>query len=1052
MSGRLGSYAIALLLVGGCATPAHAQSDIELFRQFEQARARESTAADALGRAWTAAQTAQGAATAAGAAESETRRAEVAQLTDLERQISIAAERAIYAGRPSPMLATERALLEDWYDVLQRTPGNLTERSFLGLEVEMEGLAAAGLIEGTAKRFRSLREVRTALQAVIRRMGAQSNTPETVTAARSELGRLVAERDALLERLASENPGPASTAADWTRGALVLARESSALFEAQQGVFEAYERYARAARAQRPPALVAFTVRQPDGEVYRASWSDESGSTPDETSRRREREALLEERTNYTHEWDEIALERRSLVEGRLDSANRMATRSAALERSAQRYGELKERAFWTALAVDVGLTAAEIVLTGGTATLARKTAELAEEAATKAGGRVAAQELIAGAQPLERELIREIALRSDTQAETARRAARYVDHALKARARDIESQLVARGVPITTAAAQAERQILEASARLKEIDRLLRVGNQAGAERILRERALDELGTSLPHLTRPELAVLWNQIVEEAKAKGAGLVPEAASFAGERDFAGGSHEPPVDAIHASDMMTGTLIGESIELGFTVGANTFAATAAEGATGMAKYSQKFGKGMARNATNLGISVASSAIEIAAAKMMDDQINAEAQQFGKQMAELQAMYAIYLGHLQQDRELWDYANTVSGKIAGIDARLAGLETPFRAAPIQSRAGKAEGDLALELTFSSPLTAAPAVRVGRAGVAMRASGDGGRRWSGTVSAAALGPGVHPVEVAIDEQASPHGALDTDLTTVPIRRFGTREWAGFEAGADRAHSIRLDRAAETLAGIWRTRQGDQTYDWQLEETGADIRIFPTFAARTELNTTVGSRRGSIIDVSYPPGGAYECPRGAPTVDVADSAQIRIAEDGQSMTEWIRNFELDDDCRVVLLHWEPLTVYSRVRAPAGSQAGTSPVPSTSPASSAASPSSRPDSPSTVARADEGADIPECPYSFINGAPAECRCPDPGSGAVWGSDIYTSDSNICQAALHAGAISPAGGVIRVVGSRGRSSYRGSLRNGVLTYDWGAYGGSFSVTPVRARR
>jgi LCCL domain len=76
---------------------------------------------------------------------------------------------------------------------------------------------------------------------------------------------------------------------------------------------------------------------------------------------------------------------------------------------------------------------------------------------------------------------------------------------------------------------------------------------------------------------------------------------------------------------------------------------------------------------------------------------------------------------------------------------------------------------------------------------------------------------------------------------------------------------------------------------------------------------------------------------------------------------------------------------------------------------------------------------------------PFQCTC-GPGAatlnGAVWGTDVYTDDSTLCLAAVHAGAIGPQGGLITVLRSEGRPLYVGSARNGVTTHDFGSYAAS----------
>lgn len=74
-------------------------------------------------------------------------------------------------------------------------------------------------------------------------------------------------------------------------------------------------------------------------------------------------------------------------------------------------------------------------------------------------------------------------------------------------------------------------------------------------------------------------------------------------------------------------------------------------------------------------------------------------------------------------------------------------------------------------------------------------------------------------------------------------------------------------------------------------------------------------------------------------------------------------------------------------------------------------------------------------------------KCPANGREAtVWGTGIYTVDSSICNAAVHAGKFTmESGGSVTVQLRPGESSYKGSTRNGIKTNDYGAYGRSFVV-------
>jgi hypothetical protein len=91
--------------------------------------------------------------------------------------------------------------------------------------------------------------------------------------------------------------------------------------------------------------------------------------------------------------------------------------------------------------------------------------------------------------------------------------------------------------------------------------------------------------------------------------------------------------------------------------------------------------------------------------------------------------------------------------------------------------------------------------------------------------------------------------------------------------------------------------------------------------------------------------------------------------------------------------------------------------------------------------------------------APARIQdlCDTPGStyyfrvtggtaGTVWGTDVYTGDSTLAAAAVHAGALKPGEtAVVRVRVMPPLTQYQGSIRNGVTSHDFGRFGAAYSV-------
>lgn len=88
------------------------------------------------------------------------------------------------------------------------------------------------------------------------------------------------------------------------------------------------------------------------------------------------------------------------------------------------------------------------------------------------------------------------------------------------------------------------------------------------------------------------------------------------------------------------------------------------------------------------------------------------------------------------------------------------------------------------------------------------------------------------------------------------------------------------------------------------------------------------------------------------------------------------------------------------------------------------------------------------CPSNAMGiTSPTTCSCASGGgTGAVWGTNFYTADSNVCIAAAHAGVIGAGGGQILVTPGGRHENYPGSTQNGISTSTWGAYDRSFTVS------
>ena len=69
--------------------------------------------------------------------------------------------------------------------------------------------------------------------------------------------------------------------------------------------------------------------------------------------------------------------------------------------------------------------------------------------------------------------------------------------------------------------------------------------------------------------------------------------------------------------------------------------------------------------------------------------------------------------------------------------------------------------------------------------------------------------------------------------------------------------------------------------------------------------------------------------------------------------------------------------------------------------------------------------------------------------GSLWGTDVYTGDSLIGAAAVHAGLMTPLEvAVIKVTVVTPPPQFTGSVRNGITSHDFGRYGTAYQVTRI----
>ena len=76
--------------------------------------------------------------------------------------------------------------------------------------------------------------------------------------------------------------------------------------------------------------------------------------------------------------------------------------------------------------------------------------------------------------------------------------------------------------------------------------------------------------------------------------------------------------------------------------------------------------------------------------------------------------------------------------------------------------------------------------------------------------------------------------------------------------------------------------------------------------------------------------------------------------------------------------------------------------------------------------------------YFYITGS---------STGSLWGTDIYTDDSSVAKAAVHAGLLAPGqSGVVKVTVLPGQNSYNGTSAHGVTSTRYDKFDGSFKIS------
>ena len=734
---------------------------------LEQASQREALAIRARDEALQTLRSREADMLAAGSSESAERRRISGQL-EAENQAIIALLDRLEGINTKPRhLIAERAILDDWYTALQPAAANLTENSFVGLEAELAGLAASGAIEASTRRYPSLLAVRNRLAEIGQQLtAANAEAQRQSISLRQELERRAQVRERLRVSLARAAPQNARALPAWQEATTDLARAIAALDEAQGAVAAA----ATAALEERPPILAEVRLSAPEGMLYRGEWVRGTAASADERDRAAQRAPLLRQREEFEAELGVRGIEWRDRNAELTESAERMHVLGTAIAASGDRYKSKREIAVYQAIAAEIGVTIAEVVLTGGAATLARRSGELAETAVQRHATHAAAQEagLALGASEAR------LAARAAQQQVSlvTERASASAALALSRGREQMVERLVRSGTGRQAAEAQAEATF--GPAIRNAIDSARRAAIDA---RVARETA--RLADAPPGL----LGTIWEETQQEVVAK---FLATAAMLS-----ASSSQPNPGAAAPLVDTTTSTALGETLEagLGTSIDAGSIIAQALRL---KARSPIPLGTQVSLASIKSGVGALAGIYKVALAQQFDVVVNNEAQYFGNMMAELSYRYATHRAKLQALRQFEAESNRLKAGIFQINAALKLLDAgpELRATPSFVQVPKG-AKLTLDLGFSAPLTAAPAATVEGAPMALTLADGLGMRWRGTFVVTGE-TGVRRLAVSAGSNATPYGSLDSVPGTLAVRLGMRAGWRGFETGVDTKHFL--------------------------------------------------------------------------------------------------------------------------------------------------------------------------------------------------------------------------------------------------------------------
>ncbi len=590
--------------------------------------------------------------------------------------------------------------------------------------------------------------------------------------------------------------------ANWAVSLASIDKANRRAQQAEDEVLNAYDNYLQIAASLGPAHVKKVELFVGSTKFYSAKWKQlhpETNKELDEEQAALLRKAYRKKIQKVESEIGIIKDELSANSRERYALAKEMVAPTKELEAAAKRYGDALVHKVYAQVAIEAATVVVEVALTGGTATLARKGAELAEKALEKKVRRTFVKNLDPSTY---RAALSQASYRAarDNIDEAAKSIVLWRKKYIKEAVKRAEEKARARGKDVIVAGNLARRQAE------KQCDKIQIAVKQ--------RRSLSN--SEWRKLKGPELEKWLKETKGQIRGVGANAISRKLTTAALLKATGTpkSENPVKEEVQsvalgeAVEAFVGTMaiptITESVK-GFreAAGQGAWRRIKAGATSGRKFYKVKNVKEILTNRANIAGVVGSLTKTLATAHFAGKAHSADLD-FWATYAKLSAMYRVYYTSLSADYIVWRHLQKLKKLLAADKAVHSSLMWKRRLVIEKSETltdGCEVGKCVV--TFSTPLSEPPAVMLGNSPFKMKSQGSAvsGYIYSGTFSRDSFPKNKTNLTLSIMAASSNHPFkyIDGNPATPAYLPLIGIDWKGYEKKADRSYKIKVKGSGE-------------------------------------------------------------------------------------------------------------------------------------------------------------------------------------------------------------------------------------------------------------